>query len=637
MKHLQKNLFGRRNTAWRTLLGSILLFLSGVVAHGQDAAAMLRKDLKKDFGAVGDGRTNDQAAFERAADFFNKRAQAPAGAAPAVLVIPKGVYLVGRQDAAGKGSDVLHLVSCRNLTIRGTDSASTEIRYAPGLCYGSFDPVTRQPFEAPTAYFVEGSYAASLGTAVVLQNCDHVTITGLMLNGNSAHLVVGGHWGDTGIQLPFDGVLITGSRHITLRRLALHHFGRDGIQVLNQLMKTLNDPQREDILLENSTCDYNGRQGLSLTSVNGFRASKCSFSHTGRVVIPALGKALFSNPGAGVDLEPQDGFVANVRFEGCRFVDNAGQGIVSDRPAPNRSPTVRNVAIVGSLVWGTTNWSAWVSQPGFLFQDCRIYGAFVHGCQATTAAEATRFVGCTFEDRPYRGQPTYGMFELHSEGDARRMSFVNCRFVGTHGYLIQATSQLQDTANFFHFRSCSFLLDYTQLPQGSCDKITGSVFSGNTVFQNGPHRSSPHRTDFLWGDTNAQVSTVLRAPGSLRLLAPNSYYLVTGNFDIGRNPAHVRDSALVTLAADNILVLNDILDKQTELYIGPTSRFIVKRGASLEVLRHTKVTIAGQLIVEGGAYFFRDPLAEVTTTGQGKLRLGAGVIKTKYPRLYSAY
>jgi hypothetical protein len=43
------------------------------------------------------------------------------------------------------------------------------------------------------------------------------------------------------------------------------------------------------------------------------------------------------------------------------------------------------------------------------------------------------------------------------------------------------------------------------------------------------------------------------------------------------------------------------------------------------------------LVVEDGAYFFRDPLAELTTVGRGKLRVGPGAIKTKHPKLYSNY
>ncbi|WP_191906482.1 right-handed parallel beta-helix repeat-containing protein [Hymenobacter baengnokdamensis] len=606
------------------------------MTQAQTAPVALRKDLKKDFGAVGDGRTNDQPAFAKAADFFNKRATTAGGTARAMLTIPKGIYVVGQQTPQGETPDVLRLMNCRNLAIEGEDSATTEIRYASGLRYGAFDPTTRQPYEAPTAMFTDGKYAAGLGTCIVLQGCEDIQVSNLTINGNSPHLLIGGHWGDTGIQLAADGVFISDSRKITLRNLSLHHMGRDGVQVLNHLAKSLNDPQRENIVFENSTCLYNGRQGLSLTGVNGFRAVKCRFNHTGRVLMPATGKPLFSNPGAGLDLEPQDGFVTNVSLENCQFVDNAGQGIVSDRPSLSQPASTKNIAVAGSLIWGVTNWSTWVTQPGFLFKNCFIYGAFVHGCQAATAAEATRFVGCTFEDRPYHGQAAYGPFTLHSDSYAKRMSFTDCRFVGTHNYLMHAIPATTDSASAFHLRNCTFLYNYTQPPQGSYDKLLGAVLSGNTIFKNGRQSTSNHRTAFMLGNS-ADKSMVVRAPGTLQFLAPNCYYLLVGGLDVGRLEGGAHGSASVTVAADNALVLNESPGRVPELYIGPTSRLIVKKGGSLEVLRHTKVSIAGQLIIEDGAYFFRDPLAEVSIIGGGKLQVGPQAIKTKHPKLYSTY
>ncbi|MGI4874648.1 MAG: right-handed parallel beta-helix repeat-containing protein [Janthinobacterium lividum] len=620
-----------RRAAW---LWALLLATS---ARAQPAGGTLRKDLKKDFGAVGDGRTNDQAAFVRAADFFNKRAQTSGGSLPAVLTIPAGTYLVSPQAPGGEDLPVLTLAKCHNLTIAGADSSTTIISYAKGLRYGAFDPKTRLPYEAPTAFFSDPQYAARVGGCITLSQCENVEIKQLTINGNSQDAQVGGHWGDTGIQLGYDAVFVGESRRISLRQLALHHLGRDGVQVLNHLAKGTADPQLDNIVFDGVSCRYNGRQGVSLTGVNGFQATNCSFSHTGRVMIPALGKPLVSNPAAGVDLEPENAVVANVRFENCRFVDNAGQGIVADRPGGDHPETTRNVVFSNCLVWSTSNWSAWVTQPGFLFKNCRIYGAFVHGCRAATPADATRFVGCTFEDRPYHGHPAYGPFTMHSDGAARSLSFTDCRFVGTHSYLIHIIPPLLDTVNLPHFRGCSFVYDYAQPPEGSYDKILGSVFSGTTVFMDGPHRTSHHRTGFMLGNSSGPAPTVLRAPGSLQFLAPNSYYLLNNGLEVGRQPAHPQDAATVLVAADNALVLNETAGRVPELYIGPTSRVTVKKGGSLEILRNTRVTIAGQLVVEDGAYFFVDPLAKVTAVGKGRLQVGPQVIKTKHPTLYSTY
>jgi len=51
----------------------------------------------KDFGAKGDGHSDDQDAFVKASIFFNERK------GNGKLVIPKGIYIVGRQTFSGNG------------------------------------------------------------------------------------------------------------------------------------------------------------------------------------------------------------------------------------------------------------------------------------------------------------------------------------------------------------------------------------------------------------------------------------------------------------------------------------------------------------------------------------------------------
>lgn len=621
----------RAATQARGWLGPLLLSAWlwagwGPLAHAQ---AVLQKDLKKDFGAVGNGRTNDQLAFQRAADFFNKRALTPAGAGRAVLCIPAGIYLVGDSSASGSLGNLLAFTGCRNLRISGADSATTEIRYAHGLRYGSFDPATKLPFEAATAYFVDGNYGFGLGNTIVLQKCDNVEVTDIMLNGSSPYLVVGGHWGDTGIQLPADGVFVQDSRRIVVRRLAVHHFGRDGIQVLNRLAKSLNDPNREDIVLENSTFDYNGRQGLSITGVNGLQAVNCSFSHTGRVLIPALGKTLFSNPGAGVDIEPEGSFASHVRLAGCRFVDNAGQGLVSDHYG-DAPPITKDIVLTNCLLWGTTNWSAWIRQPDFLFENCRFYGAFVNGC--AQAAGATRFVGCTFEDRPYRGQAAYGLFLVHSNKEARRMSFTNCHFIGHHSYLLLARPAAPDTASAFRLRNCTFSYDYGSAPPlGTSDQWLGAIFSGSNVLNSSNLNPNDSRLQVLLGDSTDASPVVVQAPSSLRLATANGEYTVQSGLVVGRLDGRASSAACVEVAAGNALIIKGPNGRVPELYVGPTSQLLIKKGGALVLEARTKALIEGQLVVEEGGYFYQDPQAQVSAGARGQLRLAPGAIRSQPP------
>ena len=78
------------------------------------------KDIKS-FGAKGDGKTNDQAAFKMASEFFNNRG------GNGKLIIPKGIYIVGNQVFTGgqlnkpayQGEDVLHFTNIKNFSIEG--------------------------------------------------------------------------------------------------------------------------------------------------------------------------------------------------------------------------------------------------------------------------------------------------------------------------------------------------------------------------------------------------------------------------------------------------------------------------------------------------------------------------------------
>ncbi|HYH15773.1 MAG TPA: glycosyl hydrolase family 28-related protein, partial [Flavisolibacter sp.] len=116
----------------------LLFLLSQFVAVGQ---SYVTKDIKS-FGAKGDGKTNDQAAFEKAAAYFNQRG------GNGKLVIPRGTYIIGQQDfTQGKdgkpayfGHDVLRLVSIKNLTIEGKDGA--KLKYSDSLRFGAFNPET---------------------------------------------------------------------------------------------------------------------------------------------------------------------------------------------------------------------------------------------------------------------------------------------------------------------------------------------------------------------------------------------------------------------------------------------------------------------------------------------------------------
>src|SRR5258705_12123316 len=97
------------------MIASGIFFLLFFVAQSQTRVV---KDIKS-FGAKGDGKNNDQAAFQKAADYFNKRG------GNGKLIISKGTYIVGKQSFTGgkqnqlayTGEDVMHFKNINNLNI----------------------------------------------------------------------------------------------------------------------------------------------------------------------------------------------------------------------------------------------------------------------------------------------------------------------------------------------------------------------------------------------------------------------------------------------------------------------------------------------------------------------------------------
>ncbi|MGE8423447.1 MAG: hypothetical protein ACN6PI_11490, partial [Sphingobacterium siyangense] len=93
-----------------------------------------------DFGAKPNDLESDQLAFEKMSAFVNARG------GHAIINIPSGVFLVGRQEKITNssyyltGKDVISLENCENVTIKGSEG--TKLLFNVGLRFGSFNPTT---------------------------------------------------------------------------------------------------------------------------------------------------------------------------------------------------------------------------------------------------------------------------------------------------------------------------------------------------------------------------------------------------------------------------------------------------------------------------------------------------------------
>jgi hypothetical protein len=372
----------------------------------------------EDFGARGDGETNDTAAFRHLADAVNR-------AGGGRIVLARAVYLVGEQDFALPDSPyvyapraILRLSRCaRAVTIEGNGAT---LRCAPGLRYGTFDKSTGRRVDLPMPNTSPGTLATPYDYMVIVELCrGAVGITDLELDGNLGTHRIGGPWGDTGRQIACDGLFLrdnTGDEIV--RNLHSHHHGRDGLMLAGPA--SLPAGGRRSFTSIRS--EWNGRQGCSLIGGSGYSFTDCRFAHTGRGPVA-------SPPGAGFDIEAESAPIRNIRFDRCVFEDNFGCGLVAD------SGDSADVKLANCRFVGTTSWSTWTDKPGFRFDQCEIVGACVRFFSSPDPLKATRFYDCVFTDSPARSanRKVYLNGPMANAAYSRNVLFARCRFDATHG------------------------------------------------------------------------------------------------------------------------------------------------------------------------------------------------------------
>jgi hypothetical protein len=407
-------------------------FLAGGAAAASLAAlpgrilAQERIFTPEQFGAKGDGVTNDSHALARLAEAVN-------AAGGGTIAFRKTTYLVGAQGRVPTPGalyswgpeKLLELKGCsKPLLIRGNGA---RLRCAGGLRYGTFD-AAGQRTDHPMPYTGPG-VASPYWAMIRVTGCSGpVEISDFELDGNLPNLAIGGPYGDTGYQIPASGILlIDNSSDEVIRNVYTHHHGQDGL-IIDGVDRVLSPAPRR--LISGLRSEYNGRQGCSITGGRGYAFEKCRFAHTGRSKVG-------SAPGAGVDIEAEGGKKnRDFRFTDCEFVDNLGCGMVADSGDSEGASFTRCTFV------GTTAWSAWPFKPRFRFQSCRFVGAMVRAYGDTDPERAAHFTDCAWFDDPkmsptgavYMGGKTnYPIADLSSAVNVR---FTRCSFNLTHNGLL---------------------------------------------------------------------------------------------------------------------------------------------------------------------------------------------------------
>lgn len=366
------------------------------------------------FGAKGDGITNDS-------DALTRMAAAVSLAGGGTIVFRPVTYIVGRQSSGLPGKfafpppDLLSFTNCSMpLILRGNGAT---LKAATGLRYGVFRP-NGSALSTKMPYLGDGLATPYKAMIHVSGSTGSVEIYDIELAGPGDAVVLGGQYGDTGWQIPGSGILLTENRGPeTVRGVYSHHHPLDGIMI-DGLDQATGAPRRLiDVRVED-----NGRQGCSIVGGRGYRFTNCSFSRTGRGTIR-------SAPGAGVDIEAENGkSVRDIGFDNCRFADNSGAGLIADSGDSARITLDRCTFI------GTTTWSAWPRKPYMRFSGCTFVGSLSNAFGDDDPARAAQFARCLFTDDPAlapRGV-VYGG-PLADLSSARNVLFDECRFDASHG------------------------------------------------------------------------------------------------------------------------------------------------------------------------------------------------------------
>jgi hypothetical protein len=383
------------------------------------------------FGALGDGRTNDTDAFAAMSASVNARGGG-------VIVLRPTTYIVGKQGR-GIGRDrrygiapapIMDFVGCRlPLTIRGNGA---RLRSAGGLRYGTFDPATGRPIRKRMPNYRVGDLAAPYRSMIRAERCSGgIDIGDVELDGNSAALLIGGQFGDIGWQIAGSGLeLVDNSGPERISGVRSHHHPLDGI-IIDGLAG-----RGSASVLSKVVCEYNGRQGCSIVGGRNYAFVDCRFNHTGKAGIS-------TPPGAGVDIEGEGGkTIRALLFTRCEFSNNSGVGMVAD------SGDCADARFEACTFIGTTSWAAWPRMPRFRFLSCNFVGPIVHAFGDPDPERACQFHDCTFRDDPAL-TPTGRVYGGENSDrpiadlpDNLNVRFDRCRFLLTDRAVLPWTNNL---------------------------------------------------------------------------------------------------------------------------------------------------------------------------------------------------
>lgn len=603
-----------------------------------------------DFGAVADDTLNDSWAFIKAGKYFSNEwdmngiplALGVKNFDPlqykGILVIPSGKYIVDTQinGTIGIGSTTygnvfnqplntvpinlsnkykiglggLEIKNCNQIEIRGIgdtipefiapdiktiglfDAGGNPLFFTPNVNLGIFTYTSTSTAYVPSNSVYSSQYSVSIPSFIRIINSTNIYINNIEMDGknNSTNTIYNGGNSVDYLQMGASGVYCNNSKNISLENLNINNMTYDGVNFSDDILSTSNLTTPSNLYMSNVICDSSRRNGLSIVGCKNYTLIDCQFLNTGQSVKNYINSGLYvakGNPGAGIDLEPEDSgnnidkYVLDGNMINVLSKNNIGNALVNDITY-NR---MIGLTLNNCKFWDVDGYSVYVKGHKITFNGGQIWGGFVFGNNGDIPGNETKFYNVDFADEEINGV-TGDEFLLESFLYSKNMLFQDCHFrlIHQNKKFISLKTNSGIESEFTKFINCDFEMQANaSIANNVTNVMIGCVFDGNNVFTN--------------SDTSSKIrifTNGIVVKGSSDYCEPNKFELV-GKFAIVHSNLN-GPSQLFTLGRDNIGSKESYLD----FIINPGSCLYKYSNTGIQIGKHSKLLNKGQVIFLSG-------------------------------------
>ncbi|ULG01421.1 putative tail fiber protein [Aeromonas phage phiA019] len=351
----------------------------------------------------------------------------------AKIIFEKGDYTVGVQyltGAVGLGGAWRPLECFKVTGMKRIDIEfdGCKFKWADGMRFGAFDPVTGFPVTTDASNVTNGSLRSDKGFVFDLRDNDQVNISGnIEFDGNTEQTILGGWWAVLNERQNWDyGIYAKNNRQYNDTAVKYFHSSScDGYAFTGSLA------YNASFDISNLVAVYCGRNGLSFTGgING------SFNN---IVAGYSGyKNLSSLPAAAIDVEPQESSrISGVSMNNVICLPCKGQSLQGAYyVTPSNTSIIEDITFNNLKAYGIRGEQSpmlWYAQ-NTRFNKCQFFGA-VHGINAVAGFDGNVgkiiFDDCDFNSRFDNADRSYGYRDIATiiqMGDQQdNVIFRNCR------------------------------------------------------------------------------------------------------------------------------------------------------------------------------------------------------------------